>query len=905
MTASQSPQRAPWDRLDDESTPGLASRMRMGPAPLSFAQLRMWFFAQLEPDSPLYNSIRATRWLGALDVGVLEQSLAEVVRRHDILRARFRMTGDGVVQEMAPVEPLHLPVVDLTDLPPGEREEESRRRLIAESRRPFDLTRGPLFRMLLLRLTPVEHVLMVVIHHIATDAWSARLLLRELMALYQAFAAGARSPLADPPIQYQDYARWQREQARGEAFERELAYWKEQLSGIPPVLELAAVRSRTETDDREGHRLSFDLPADLVNGLTALGRQERATPFMTLLAAFKVLLWRYTGQPDLVVGVPVAGRTRVEFEDALGCFTNTLVLRTDLSGEPSFRELLRRVRAVTVGGSAHQDFPFEKLVEELRPERSANHHPLFQVMFNFRDFPASTHEIPGLQIEEVTVPRGNALVDLALRVDRRGTGLSAQVACNPRLFDALALGRLVEHYRQLLQSVLSDPDQKVSRLPLVTEAERRQLLVEWNGTAREYPRDGCVHQWVEAQAARTPGAPAVRCGEAQLSYGELNGAANGVARALRAQGVGPGAYVPLLMAGGLEVVIGMLAVMKAGAAFVPLDLDWPVERLRGALGQLPGGPALVGPRLPFGAEVLGRPVLVVEPAAAAAAAGAAGEAAANLELPSEGEAPIYAIFTSGSTGIPKAAIVPHRGISNRLLWMNDFFGPAVAAAALQTTRHVYDSAVWQLFWPLINGGRAIMPGPGAEMSAEALAGLIERHGVTITDFVPSVFNALVPQVVAAAPLRQQLGSLRAVVVGGRRSPRRPPTASWRPFRGCGWSTSMVPRRRRSAASATRSRGARARAFRSGGQSPTCGCWCWTRTGTRCRWGWPGSCTWGAVAWGWAISTTRRRPGRASWTPRSPSSGIASSAAASCTARAIGCATVPTGPWSSSAGWTAR
>ncbi len=738
--------------------------MRVGPAPLSFAQLRMWFFAQLEPQSALYNSIRATRWRGALDVGALERSLAEVVRRHEVLRARFCMTAAGVVQEVAAPEPFHLPVVDLTDLAPSEQEEECQSRLIAESRRPFDLARGPLFRVLLVRLTPVEHVLMVVVHHIATDAWSARILLRELIALYQAFVGGDRSPLAEPMIQYQDYARWQREQAHGRGFQRELAYWKERLSGVPPVLELSTVRSRAATDDHEDHRLSFELPADLVEGFTALARQERATLFMTLLAAFKVLLWRYTGQADLVVGVPVAGRTRVEFEDALGCFTNTLVLRTDLTGEPSFRELLRRVRAGTVGGYAHQDLPFEKLVEELRPERSVHYHPLFQVMFNFRDFPAVTHQVPGLQIEEVAVPRGNALVDLALRMDRRGSGLSGQLAYNPRLFDAGAIQRMVEQYRLLLRSVASDPEQKVSRLPFLTEAERTQVLVEWNATGAGYGDGRCVHQLVEAQAARTPGASAVLCGEAQLSYGELNGRANVVARALRARGVGPGAYVPVLLAGGPEVVIAMLAVMKAGAAFVPLDLEWPVERIRAALGELPSGVALVGPGLPFREALLGRPVLVVEPGAAGEPG--AGEAAANLDLPSDGEAPIYAIYTSGSTGIPKAAVVPHRGITNRLLWMNEFFGPATAAAVLQTTRHVYDSAVWQLFWPLINGGRAILPGPGAEVSAEALARLIERHQVTITDFVPSVFNALVPQLVAAAPLRQQLGSLRAVIVGG-------------------------------------------------------------------------------------------------------------------------------------------
>ena len=287
--------------------------------------------------------------------------------------------------------------------------------------------------------------------------------------------------------------------------------------------------------------------------------------------------------------------------------------------------------------------------------------------------------------------------------------------------------------------------------------------MEWNATACEYPVDCGVHQLVEAQVIRTPNAPAVVCGEVELTYAELNARANQVAAALRARGVGPGAYVPLLMPGGIEVVIGMLAVMKAGAAFVPLDLDWPVERIRSALRELPPGPALMGPRLPFGEALLERAVLRVDPLVGGAEAG---DGRANLDLAAEAEAPIYAIFTSGSTGLPKAAVVPHRGITNRLLWMNEFFGPATAAAVLQTTRHVYDSAVWQLFWPLINGGKTVLPGPGAEGSAETLAQLIERHQVTITDFVPSVFNALVPQMVAAAPLRQQLRSLRAIVVGG-------------------------------------------------------------------------------------------------------------------------------------------
>ncbi|MFL5513657.1 MAG: non-ribosomal peptide synthetase, partial [Gemmatimonadales bacterium] len=389
--------------------------------------------------------------------------------------------------------------------------------------------------------------------------------------------------------------------------------------------------------------------------------------------------------------------------------------------------------------------------------------PLVQVMFAFQNVPRSERRLSGLSLRQIRPGKGLAKFDLGLAFRQDAGRLRAVLKYNTDLFDADMIARLAAHYQTLVEAVAAQPEQPLSALPVLTEVERRQVLVEWNATEREWGERRGVHQLFEAQAARTPDAAAALCGERELSYGELNARANQLARALRARGVGPGAYVPLLMPGGIEVVIGMLAVMKVGAAFVPLDLDWPVERIRSALRELPPGPALAGPRLPFGEALLERPVLRVDPLVAGPEAG---DGTANLDLAAEAEAPIYAIYTSGSTGLPKAAVVPHRGITNRLLWMNEFFGPATAAAVLQTTRHVYDSAVWQLLWPLINGGKTVMPGPEAEVSAETLAQLIERHEVTITDFVPSVFNALVPQMVAAAPLRQQLRSLRAIVVGG-------------------------------------------------------------------------------------------------------------------------------------------
>ena len=661
-------------------------------------------------------------------------------------------------------EPFHLPLVDLTDLPLAEREAESQRRVVAESQQPFDLATGPLFRVLLFRLTPVEHQLMVVIHHIATDAWSARLLLRELITLYRAYLAGEPSSLADPSIQYRDYSRWQHEQTRGEAFGRDLAFWKGRLKDMPPLVELPTLRAGPETQDERSSGFPLNI-GRFDRGTRRAWARGAGDPLHEPTGGLQSFTVAVYGPDRFGVGVPVAGRTRVEFEDALGCFTNTLVLRTDLSGEPSFREVLRRVRAVTVGGYSHQDFPVRATGGRAPAGAEHTPSPALSGHVQLPGFSGWTSESDGLGIEEVEVPRNHALVDLALRIVRRNSRLSAQMVCNPRFFDAGTAERLVEHYRLMLQGVTSNPERKVSSLPLLTPAERRQQLVEWNAHGLASTRSSCgVHQLVEAQVARTPEAPAVVCGDAVLTYAELNARANQVAAALRARGVGPGAYVPLLMPGGIEVAIGMLAVMKAGAAFVPLDLDWPVERIRGALSQLPPGVALVGPNLPFSAVLLQRPVLIVNPAAGGDVA--APDFEPTPEIAASAEVPIYAIFTSGSTGIPKAAVVPHRGITNRLLWMNEFFGPATAAAVLQTTRHVYDSAVWQLLWPLINGGKTVMPGPEAEGSAETVAQLIERHQVTITDFVPSVFNALVPQMVAAAPLRQQLRSLRAIIVGG-------------------------------------------------------------------------------------------------------------------------------------------
>jgi amino acid adenylation domain-containing protein len=734
-------------------------RVNRDSAPLSFAQQRLWFLDQLEPGSPLYTMPRQIRAQGALDVSALEAALSGLIARHESLRTRFMEVDGQPIQLISPPAPIQVPVVDIQHIPEPLREQDVQRLAAEEARRAFDLTKGSLFRVKLLRLGAEDHVLLLTLHHIISDGWSMGVLFKELGILYEASLTGTTAELPELPIQYADYAAWQRDWLQGPVLQAELAYWRQQFKTELAPLQLPSARTSLAPPTHEGAHFSFTLSAELTEQLKQLSRQEGATLFMTLLAAFKALLFRYTGQEDVVVASPVAGRNRLEVEGLIGFFVNLLALRTDVSGDLSFRELLARVADVTLGALTHQDLPFERLVEELQPERSLGRNPLVQVMFALQNTPRAERRLSGLVLHQLRSDKGLAKFDLALGFREEGGTLVGVLRYNTELFDRAIVARLAEHYQTLVTAAAADPGQRLSALPILAEGERRQLLVDWNSTARDWGVPRAVHSLFEQQAARAPEAPAVLWGNAELSYRELNARANQVAQALQDQGVGPGAYVPLLMLGGPEVVIGMLGALKAGAAFVPLDPDWPVERLRAALSELSSPLVLVGPRLPFSEAMLQLPVLVVDP-------DAIGVPGPNPELPIDLESPIYAIYTSGSTGIPKAAVVPHRGITNRFLWMNDFFGAETSRTVLQTTRHVYDSAVWQLLWPLINGGKTVIPDPGSQANAEYLAELIERQQVTITDFVPSVFNALVPQLLDSPALRDKLKSLRAIIVGG-------------------------------------------------------------------------------------------------------------------------------------------
>ncbi|MEW5929719.1 MAG: amino acid adenylation domain-containing protein, partial [Gemmatimonadota bacterium] len=739
--------------------PPLVPVSRDGPLPLSFAQQRLWFLDRFEPGSAAYNLPYPVRVRGGLRVRVLERALQRVVQRQEALRTRFVVAGDGPVQRVEPAAAVRIPVVDLGGLGEAEREAETRRLVGDEARRPFDLAAGPPVRTVAVRLAADDAAVLFTLHHIVSDGWSTGILVREVSACYEAMSRGEEPRLPPLPVQYADYAAWQRSWLSGAVLESRLAYWRERLAGVPALLELPTDRPRPAVLNGAGAARPFRLPPGTLRGLRLLARREGATLFMALLSAWQVLLARYAGAEDVPVGTPIAGRTHVELEGVIGLFVNTLVLRGDLSGEPSFRELLGRVRDATLGAYQHQDVPFEKLVEELRVERSLDRTPLFQVMLTLQNTERGELVLGDLRLEGLEGGGSSVNADLSFTLREAGDALAGVLQYRTELFDPGTVDRHLEHLGVLLEGIVADPGRGIRELPLLSGAERVRVVAEWNDTGAAYPWRP-VHELFDEQAERTPAAVAAVCGSGSLTYAELRRGADGVAAALRARGIGRGSCVPVLMDRGLDVPVAMLGVMKSGGAFSPLDVHWPVARLRAVLDDLGCEVVLVNGRTPFREEELGRALLRVD------GGDVQGGAVRGEPAPVGPDDPIYAIYTSGSTGTPKAALVPHRGITNRFLWMNEYFGAGAAEAVVQTTRHVYDSAVWQLLWPLVNGGRTVLPGSDEELAAEPLAALVREHGATMTDFVPSVFNFLVPQLVGDGELRRALASLRVVVVGG-------------------------------------------------------------------------------------------------------------------------------------------
>ena len=504
---------------DAVDAPSIPRRPEHDRAPLSFSQQRLWFLDQLVPGNPFYIIPAVVELTGSLDEAALEQSLNRIVARHEILRTSFVTIDGQPAQIIAPALTLQVPVIDLGRF--DDRKEETLKIAAREAQQPFDLGQGPLMRVKLLRLSEDEHILLLMMHHIISDEWSIGVLLREMGILYEAFKTGRTPALPDLPVQYGDFAIWQQKRLQGEVFEKQLSYWKQQLEGLPPVLELPADHTRPPAQSFRGGKQWFSLSSDLTRSLRELSDQQGATLFMTLLGAFATLLHRYTGQQDIVLGSPIANRNQKEVESLIGCFINTLVLRTDLSGNPTFVDLLGRVKEMALGAYANQDIPFEKIVEELQPERDLSRPPLFNAMLSFQNVPMPSMELPGLILKPVEVHNDTAKLDLSLSISETATGLVGYFEYSKDLFNDATISRMMSHFQILLYAIIANPHQPVSTLPLLTESER-QTLIDWNNTRNDFSRDQCLHHLFEAQVERAPQAIALVCEQQRVTYQELN-----------------------------------------------------------------------------------------------------------------------------------------------------------------------------------------------------------------------------------------------------------------------------------------------------------------------------------------------------------------------------------------------
>jgi amino acid adenylation domain-containing protein len=719
--------------------------------PLSFAQRRLWVVHQIEPDSPSYNIYSALRLEGALDVVALERSLAEIQRRHESLRTTFTVIRGEPAQVVGPPQPVQLPVLDLSGEPP-----EKRHRLVEEiageeARRPFDLSRGPLVRAQLLRLADDEYVLLCSFHHIIIDSWSSSILRRELAILYAAFCAGAPSPLPEPSCQYADFTLWQRQQLQGPKLDSLLGYWKSRLHELP-TLNLPTDRPRPPIPSFRGANRTVTLSRGLTEDLKALGRQERATLFMTVLAAFTTLLHRYTRQVDLVLGTSIANRNRAEIEGLIGFFGNALVLRMGFSGNPSFREALRRVREVCLEAYAHQDCPFEKLVEELQPPRDRSRHPLFQVMVTLNNTDRATSvSLPGLRATALPMRTSTANFDLSLDLHETDQGrLWLALEHSSDLFDDTTNERMLGHLQNVLRAVTRDSDQGVADVPLMTEEEREEVVFHFNQTRSTYPRDRLIHELFAEQAAARPEAVALVCGKDHLTYGELERRARRLSRRLRKAGVCRETLVGLCVERSLEMVVGLLGVLKTGGAYLPLDPTYPSSRLALMLEDARVEVLLASrrqvERLPLSKA---RVLWLDEDDVVADGSGSAGEPRGDADNLA------YVMYTSGSTGRPKGVAVTHRGVV-RLVKETGYarFGPG--EVFLQLAPIAFDASTFEIWGCLLNGGRLVLMPPQLP-SLEELEQAIRRYQVTTLWLTAGLFHLMVDKRLGGLrPLRQLL-----------------------------------------------------------------------------------------------------------------------------------------------------
>jgi amino acid adenylation domain-containing protein/FkbH-like protein len=736
----------------------LAARLGQGSAQpqfarLSFGQERLWFLEQLHPGSALYNVPVRVRVTGRLNVGALRRAFEAVIARHETLRTRFVCVEGTPLQFIVPRSSFGLQVLDLSGT--AKPWLEAAQHVQRDVGQPFDLGHDPLLRGKVMRLKAEEHLLTLTLHHIIADEWSLKVLFRELAFHYERTLRGEPALLPPLPIQYADYAAWQRSWLTGNRFESLLAYWKRQLSGNPPVLELLPDHPRQATPSFRGTQAVRALSAKLSEDLKEVAGRQGVTLFMLLLAAFKALLHRYTSQEDLVMGSPIAGRNRVETDGLIGFFVNTLLLRTNAGGDPSFLELLARVRRATLEAYEHQELPFEKLVEYLQPERSLTHLPFTKIMFLLQNELLEEMRLPDLQLEFQETMTDTSKFELTLVVQDTRRGLLLRAEYDTQLFEAATITRLLEHFELLLRGVVGDPAQRLSQLPLLSPVERHKLLVEWNDTRSEYPRDQCIHQVFEAQAERTPEATAVVFGEHLLTYRELNSRANQLARYLQQLQVGPGVPVGLAVERSRDMVIGMLAILKAGGAYVPLDPTYPRERLAFMLADTAAPvvlthQVLIGHLPPSTGKIVSLDTdwdLI------------GSQSRENPVSAAGPESLAYIMYTSGSTGQPKGVAVPHRPV-NRLVLNTDYIQFNAFDRVAQLSNLSFDAATFEIWGALLNGGQLVGISQEVMLSAKAFGREVQSRGITAMFLTAAVFNQLASEAPAC------LSTVRTVIAGG-------------------------------------------------------------------------------------------------------------------------------------------
>ncbi|HKQ93212.1 MAG TPA: amino acid adenylation domain-containing protein, partial [Blastocatellia bacterium] len=730
---------------------------RAGKLPLSFAQQRLWFLDQLSPGGSAYNIPRIVRITGRINEQALERTLGEICRRHESLRTNFVMVDGEATQVIHPAGDFALEQLDFSGLDEASREAAAKASIRERVGRPFDLAKDKLLRCSLLKISDAERVLMILMHHIISDGWSMEVFLRELATLYAAYCEDRQSPFDELPIQYADFARWQREWLSGERLDRQMTYWSQRLAGAPATLNLPMDRPRPVVQASESEIRKFTLPAELRERLVALSRDEGATLYMTLLAGYKALLYRYSGQEDVVVGTPIANRNRREIENLIGFFVNMLVLRTDLGGAPSFRELIRRVKETALGAYAHQDLPFEKLVEELQPERDLSYTPFFQATFVLQNASQAKLSLPGMRVEVPDHEGSQAKFDLTLTMFDTEQGLAGTLEYNRHLFDAATIDRLIWHFVNLSEGAVADPDGRIGDLLLLTPAEERMMLVEWNDTRAPFPEELCLHQLFEQCAARRPEAIAVVLGDRQMSYGELNARANQLAHYIMAQGVGPEVVVGLCVERSPEMLVGLLGIMKAGGAYLPLDSTYPPERLSYMLEDAAVKHLVTQQNLLAGLPgSQGRAICLDTEWGDISRSSA--ENPASVVTP---ENLAYVIYTSGSTGRPKGTMLRHRGLSNMSEAQVAAYGVEPHDRVSQFSSLSFDASIFDIAMALRSGAALHLIPRDATLSAPTLAALLREQAVTNVALPPSVLS-LLPE--------EALPALRTIIVGGEACP---------------------------------------------------------------------------------------------------------------------------------------